>query len=528
MSLSLRSVLQRLVRGRAAIEDVWLLLPVLGVFIVLNFTVIRPNDFWWHLRTGQIIVETLRLPTQDLFSFTRAGQPWINQGWLMEVLFYLLYRAGGLALIIFFQAAVITGGYVFVEAAALNAARRARPAAWATFTALLLGADSWNLRPQGISFLLFGFLLWVLECDRRAESRLTWGLPALFALWGNLHGGFVFGLGLLAIYAVGRTVADLSTTRRLGRPTQRLLIASGLSLAALSVNPVGPAGLAQYVLGFLRSDATQRLNVEFAAISIRDLDGLFLFGVAGIFLWLAYRRRMIFPGIWLAALAVFGLYTLYSRRVAPWFGMAAAPSFAFAFAAPAADTPRFHGKSSSNYALIGLLVALALLSLPWLRPGLPLPLERRAYALPSETPERATEELCGLGSDTRVFTEMGYASYVTWACPTVLVFVDSRIELYPAPLWQEYMLVSAGQFGWEAVLRKYEANAILASKQRQGALIAAASASAEWRLVYEDADAVLFCSVTRPGCGATTGETLTPFPPLVEFVQFVTTLKGGV
>ena len=42
-------------------------------------------DLWWHLRTGQLIVETGHVPHSDPFSFTRAGHAWVSHEWLSEV-----------------------------------------------------------------------------------------------------------------------------------------------------------------------------------------------------------------------------------------------------------------------------------------------------------------------------------------------------------------------------------------------------------------------------------------------------------
>src|SRR5437899_1081720 len=65
------------------------------------------SDFWWHLRTGQYIVEHRVLPVSDPFSFTTAGAPLTYPGetvtrrfnltheWLSQTLLYLVYRAGG-------------------------------------------------------------------------------------------------------------------------------------------------------------------------------------------------------------------------------------------------------------------------------------------------------------------------------------------------------------------------------------------------------------------------------------------------
>jgi hypothetical protein len=61
-------------------------------------------DLWWHLRTGQLIVDTGLVPHSDPFSFTRAGSPWVSHEWLSEVVFYEIWKfAGAVGLIIFPQ-----------------------------------------------------------------------------------------------------------------------------------------------------------------------------------------------------------------------------------------------------------------------------------------------------------------------------------------------------------------------------------------------------------------------------------------
>src|SRR3990172_9986676 len=59
---------------------------------LLHFT---DPDYWWHLRTGRLIVETGSLPQADPFSFTAAGSDWLAHEWLAEVVIYRLPAAGG-------------------------------------------------------------------------------------------------------------------------------------------------------------------------------------------------------------------------------------------------------------------------------------------------------------------------------------------------------------------------------------------------------------------------------------------------
>ncbi|MGC8782406.1 MAG: hypothetical protein ACP5UQ_16210, partial [Anaerolineae bacterium] len=71
-----------------------------------------------------------QIPTTDLFTFTRAGETWINQAWLMQAFLYLVLRTGGLPLILFAHALIITAGYLFVKLTSLRVtAGRPRPAA---------------------------------------------------------------------------------------------------------------------------------------------------------------------------------------------------------------------------------------------------------------------------------------------------------------------------------------------------------------------------------------------------------------
>ena len=84
---SFRSIIMRVARGYLTLDDVWLLAPVLGMMAWLASAPVGPEDFWWHLRTGQIIAQTGQIPNTDLFTFSRAGLPWTNQAWLAQLVF---------------------------------------------------------------------------------------------------------------------------------------------------------------------------------------------------------------------------------------------------------------------------------------------------------------------------------------------------------------------------------------------------------------------------------------------------------
>src|SRR5436190_21749859 len=65
------------------------IVPLTLLYLILVLPAMLPildPDIWWHLRTGQWIVEHATVPTTDLFSSYGIGKPWIAYSWLFEVL----------------------------------------------------------------------------------------------------------------------------------------------------------------------------------------------------------------------------------------------------------------------------------------------------------------------------------------------------------------------------------------------------------------------------------------------------------
>ena len=149
------------------------------------------GDTGWHIRTGEVILAAGRIPTRDLFSFSRPGEPWYAWEWLADVVYALLHRSWGL------PGVVLLGGVVIVAATMVLFRhmlwRGADAFAALTVTLLATGASSihYLARPHVYSFLLMAVSLWILDRDRRLASKSVWILVPLTALWVNLHGGFV-------------------------------------------------------------------------------------------------------------------------------------------------------------------------------------------------------------------------------------------------------------------------------------------------------------------------------------------------
>jgi len=479
------------------LDTLWLLALPACLMFLLDRQAITSNDFWWHLRTGQIIVSTRTIPTTDLFSFTRSGAPWANQAWLMQVWLYLVYAAGGPALSLLAHSLIVTAGYTIAMA---SAARYygTRAAAIAAFTAAALGLLNWNVRPQGFSFLAFGVLVALVESHRHGSRTALWAAPPLFALWSNCHGAFIFGMAYLGLYAIGQTW-DGRRSRASGQSNPaglaQLWAVAGLSLAALSLNPLGPMGTLRYVLGFARSRVTVEQNLEFAPLSVRQLDGMLL-ALAVLALLVVLFRTAFHPATdqWLA-LALFTLAGAWARRNLPWCGFVLMPVLAGAVARawPARRAAR-PGVTAANWALALAMLALVLVTLPSFRPLFP-----PNVVLPpmlTNTPQGAVDYMCrNLPANARVFEDQAFASYQIWACPRLKVFVDTRIELYPWQQWQDYLAISGARYDWESLLASYGLSYLCISTKDANLLVRAATASGRYTVAYRDDTATVLAPV---------------------------------
>jgi hypothetical protein len=489
------------------LPQLWTLVTLAGIFVLLGVWPLFPADLWWHVRVGQWVVENGRVPTTDLFSYTRAGEPWAYQSWLSEVVLFLLYHAGNAPLMIFAQAVAVTTAYGLVFGANRCAARGdTRWSALATLTAAVVGFANWMVRPQTLSILFFALSLYLLERQRGHQGEgysqpyrdyALWWLVPVFALWANSHGGFVFGLALVGTHLLADLLAWLRRKRSFPRQESAVTL---LCAAATLLTPLG-LGLFDYVLGFVRHPITQTLNEEFKPPTTRTLDGQIFFGFVFVFVVLLLVSRYRSQPHESIRLILFGVLALMARRNEIWFGMVAAPTMAAALrywtTRRGITQARSARRRPINLAIAALVGLLAVLSLPWLRPYLPWPRAAPGF-LYAGTPVEAVAFLRDLSTPRRVYHREFYGSYMIWASPEVPVFIDTRFELYPPEQWQDYAAVYVGRYDWQDILESYGVDTLLLERKTQQALIEAATSAPDWQLAYEDEQAMVFTLQETP------------------------------
>jgi hypothetical protein len=213
--------------------------------LLLTLLPLTDPDYFWHLKTGEYIAAHRALPAGDVFSFTRAGQPWVLHEWLFELGLYGAFAAGGERGVVLLTVTLALGALALAFTAARRAARSAGAAWIATGAGALAIAGGIAARPQLVTYLCFAFTLSALlgfkYADRgERQIRALFALPFVMVVWVNAHGAYAVGIALLLLFAACewlawamRPVRDAGQKRRLVRLTQ----ATALVVLASLANP---------------------------------------------------------------------------------------------------------------------------------------------------------------------------------------------------------------------------------------------------------------------------------------------------
>jgi len=459
----------------------------ISIFVMAAQEITDP-DFFWHLRTGQLIWETRSIPRQDPFSYTVQGRSWIAHEWLTEALLFGVYSLAGQRGLILAFALLITCTFILVY---LQCEGRPWLAAFVVLLAALTSAISWGVRPQMLSLFLSALFLYILHKGRR-----LWLLPPLMALWVNLHGGYLLGLALFCPYIIGQAATYLRERKRKDYDHLRQLsLVFLLSGVATLINPHGWRILF-YPFATLGSQAMQTYIIEwfspdFHQAQFQPLAILILL----TWLTLSLSKASVHPKDMLFLL-VFGYAALRSARNVPLFAVVAAPILSNQLASLWEGSwfqKRLSqkGKSSPNLRLRALNWFLLLLILSAGSLKVALSLKENESFQRQTFPVAAVDYLEEAGLQGNIYNQYRWGGYLIWRLyPEERVFIDGRADVYGDAFIEEYLEVYQVRQGWRDILEKYEVELVLID--RGSALATLLDEDGDWQEAYEDELAVVY------------------------------------
>jgi hypothetical protein len=474
----------------------WLFAAAVAAALPYAFKLAADHDLWWHVRTGQLIVEQRTLPETDPFSFTAAGAPWTNHEWLSDVVAASLFGLGG--------DRALTVWRVLLLVAVLWALARLL---WHRFphppfvlAGLLLVTPLVriliNLRPHSYTYLFVLVVLLVWEAAR-SRPRLLWLLPPLVVLWANLHGGFLLGLGwILLLVATGWLGLDRDGPGPVGAERRRRLAWIAVtSLAAPLVNPYG-SGLFTYLQRELGADHS--LILEWRGIwsfpghpEYRAYFALLLLA-PGLTLGLARRFRPVGPLVMLGVCAT--ATWVHARFIVLLVLFSSVVTFEALGALALRYVPRIHGGLLAR--LRRPVVAWTLCAVPLLAAAFDAAIDLRRKGLRLEiatlsVPIEACEFLRAHDLGPHLLLRFDWGGYAIWHLwPEYRISGDGRnLTVYDAAFVDDLLRAyHGGRFG--EIARRHDADVILS--EAAGPSYEALRRDAAWVRVHEDRLAAIF------------------------------------
>lgn len=477
----------------------------------------------WHIRTGEWILKAHAVPRVDLFSTTMQGKPWYAWEWLYDVAAGALHQTAGLNGVVLFTAIVIAVTFALVLRRLMARGANLPVAVLLLLLAFLASTVHFLARPHVFSWLFTVIWFEILETfEAEGRARMLLWLPPLILVWVNVHGGFLVGLILLAIYAASdmasAAFSNNAETKRSARSRARRLVFVGVvaGLATLC-NPYG-YGLYIHIkeyLGdpFLMHHIDEFLAPRFHGVAQRCFAVLTALAVVTMVAsWgrLALRHWLIL----LFAIAS-GFYAVRNIPVSSiLIVLVAAPYISGALHERAKNREHSVGRAflirldSFGFRMARFdetlrghfwpaMVTLSLVAIclsGGTVAGLPVV---NAHFDEKRYPVRAIDFLSHEADARPVYTLDRWGGYLIYReYPEVVTAVDDRHDLYGAGFLRNYLKIVRGESGWDAALESLHPRSVLVPSGSP--LSKLLGQDGAWRMVYQDQTAVLFKNTTTP------------------------------
>jgi len=400
------------------------------IMLLPTSSLLQDGDTFWHIKTGQWILDHRQFPVFDIFSHSAKGERWIASEWLSEIIFALAFKFSGWRGVVLISAAAISGVIAILCSYLLKHLRFSVAIGWTALTALAISIH-FLARPHIFSFLLL--LIWVIVIidayDRNKFRLPIIPLAIVIIFWSNLHGSVTFGLVLLSIFAAFAFYHEL-IHRNYTKCRRIFLVVGALTLCAV-VNPYGIFQLLLTLdtlkLKFVMAHVSEWRSPDFQEYKVHLLLLITLFAFL-----LSFGVRVRGPRV-----VVFGLLLFFAlthiRGLALFFLLSPILLAVPVSMASPLLRPLAIGRTNFSDPVLGFLGRRPL-TLPAFLGIATILVTASSWSKidsgPPEsiTPTAAIEFIKKSGIDGPVFNEYSFGGYLIFS--NVPTFIDSRVPPY--------------------------------------------------------------------------------------------------
>jgi hypothetical protein len=491
------------------LDYLWVASVLWLIWIVMSMLPLPPNDLWWHMAAGRIMINEGAWLQTNRWAYTLPYDArYVYQSWLSELTMYALWWLGDVPLLSLARTLAIVGSYGFVAWHALRRCGNGIAVALALMVASFASLDNWTLRPQTLALIPAAVIVVVTSEYLHGRMRARWlaAIPIGMLFWVNMHGSFIMGAALLGLVWLSAAVAVLRSTPDARRAAVRQLgvwTAVGFAtFIAVLLNPLG-FGIFAYVRMMLSNTSLQTSFMEwqpprntFGVLRSGFWFFAILLGLAALMAKSARRPSMV-DVLWYCGMA---WLAIGGSRYIMWFALITMPLLAEQLAA--LFRPRAQPSSKPAVTLLygALLGGIMIATLPWFMPARFFgPEAAGAFAstgpyrmlLSSKNPIAATEWLAEHPIKGRFWTDMSYTSYTIWRMPEQQIFADLRVELFPPSIWKQYNDIARGDEQSVAMLDQWNITHVMLDRDWEQALLERLRQTPGWCERFAEGDAVV-------------------------------------
>ena len=482
------SVPTRLDSSVAQLAATIALYSTLPVLFIRAFYIIDP-DIWWHLRTGRWILDHAAVPVTDPFSAYGMDKPWVAYSWLFDTFIAVVHGRFGLVGITAYEIAV----RLALGVALFHLVHGLLPRFWRAAALTSVGLFT-MMRVIGPRPGMLTILFFILELDillsvrRKANPKLLWLLPPLFAIWANCHIEFVDGLFVLGLFAAEPLINRLLRYE----PREKNSVAAGhvwITLAASALATlVNPYGWKLYSTVYLYMGQSKVFELidELRSMTFREPQHFAaLFLLVGAAMAMGWRRDA--KPLWLLLLMIASLMAFRMVREI-WF-------LTVVSLCVLSDGWRFEPRETRSPSAPGVrrraLVAvwvLAIVVASCQRYGLSNLLLEVQVA--GSFPEGASQFIEQHRLPGPLLNDLSWGGFLIWRLPELPVAMDGRTNVHGEERILQNSALWRGKPGWSSNLELSRANLVLTPQD--AAIAALLRTDPRFKVAYEDVQAVVF------------------------------------
>jgi hypothetical protein len=457
-------------------------------------------DLWGYLSFGRLFWEQGQFPLQDIFAYVPTLKLWVYHEWLTGVIFYLIYQRLGPAGLQALKYLLGMGAVLLVFLTARKRGASLLAAGLVLFMVhefLTYGYSP--VRAQVFTYFFFALTLYLLENARvTGRYRGLWLLVLIQIPWCNLHGGFIAGLSVIFLYALGEILSP--------RPFWPYYLGC-LALGGLAtlINPYG-LDYWRYLLNAIFMPRPE--IIEWSSVIVAVKNGAMSPGnaiylatiIVFTFLLLGWARwREITTTLILGFTLYMGLNHI--RHLV--FFLIALGAYLPSLLTPYFETlqtlPRFEGLGRRLGWKIPMIASLAVMVLWGYRFLAREPLSLKIPPLPSFEskyevyyPVWAFDYIKEHRLTGKLLISFKWGEYALWNLyPLCQVAIDGRYEtVYPEAVALPYFEFIKGRKDWRRFLEQYPPDLILIDISSKTCSLL--QGEALWRQVYADTGSALF------------------------------------